>query len=244
MRCVMKWLDVGRRAPLLASGLVTVALAALTAGPAAYGAPSPVSGTTPWAVLRCRFADQPLPQVPDTFWEDFFEVSGSHLGGLYDYWSQVSYGQISLDGTHVLPWVPLKIPSSQDASRSRQQQVQDCVDAYHAAYPLGDLSNYYGLFIVQNNMGGEFGSAPYPINVPHCVLQTCSEQQHSMAVAFFEWGALNITNATHEMGHGYGLDHGWDTASDHWCGSSNGGYGEYCDYWETMGAPLNNPNGA
>jgi hypothetical protein len=42
------------------------------------------------------------------------------------------------------------------------------------------------------------------------------------------------------MGHGYGLQHAWDTAMNHWCGSSNpAGYGEYCDYWDAMGAPAN-----
>jgi hypothetical protein len=56
-------------------------------------------------------------------------------------------------------------------------------------------------------------------------------------VAFFQFGSLNMFNATHEMGHGYGIDHAWDTAQNKWCG--NLPLGQYCDYWDTMGAPAN-----
>src|SRR6266852_739538 len=103
-----------------------VLLLACAAGAFALVPPAgAVSGATPWAVLRCQLSDQPLPPVPESFYQDFFTAAGAAKGGLYDYWGQVSMGRVTLAGTQIFQWVPLYITSVQDPQRPRQKQVQD-----------------------------------------------------------------------------------------------------------------------
>jgi hypothetical protein len=173
---------------------------------------------------------------------------------MYDYWSQVSMGAVTLKGTTIFPWVPLNRTTNQDHyldgnpsnqapsnSRTTGDRVQYCIDqtkAYFAAsnQPL-DLSRFYGVFVIQNENGGEqtaggsYGGTP------------------AKGAPFFEFSSLTLTTAAHEMGHGYGLAHAEDTAYNHWCGdsinpsnpnpSNPNGYGDYCDYYDVMGAPYN-----
>src|SRR5215469_4938351 len=211
-----------------------------------------VTGTTSWAVLRCQLKDTPVPvftgpyaKDPEQFYADFFAEAGKGKNGLYDYWHDISNGTISLNGTKILPWVPLDVTVSADPKRDRTHQVQDCVNAvedYIADKKLTgkeyDLSSYYGLFIIQNAPGGEFGSIQ---NV------TIGGKTLLRGVVFFEFGSLDISHASHEMGHGYGLDHAFDMAYKKGCGG--GGPGEYCDFWDPLGNPFwsvttyfNNPN--
>jgi M6 family metalloprotease-like protein len=222
--------------------LFVVAAAALGSWvrPSPAGA-APVSGNTPWAILRCQFSDQAAPPLPDSFYNNFFTASGAGQGGLYDYWNQVSYGAISLQGTTVFPWVPLGIPSTQDtAGVTRHQQIQRCIDAA-AKQNVGDLSHFYGIFVIQSNVGGEGEDQTAPLNVPACNMYGCTTQQLNIPGVIFEYNVLNLTNASHEMGHGYGLNHAWDTQQTQFCGGTQNPAGAYCDVWDTMGAPANAP---
>jgi len=205
------------------------------------GAMAAVHGTTSWAVLRCQLKNTPKPTFesmyakdPEQFYSDFFTKAGEGKGGLYDYWGQISDGNISLKGSKVFPWVNLNVTYNGDPKRDRGHQVQDCIDATekylahkHLTGKQYDLSHYYGLFILQNRPGGEFGSIQsVQIN----------GKSYSKGVVFFEFGSLDLSHAAHEMGHGYGLDHAFDDAQKGGCGG--GGPGEYCDPWDPMGNPF------
>jgi len=216
------------RLPLAAVVLTIAGLSAFA--PAAHA----VSGATPWAVLRCQLSDKPIPTpVAESFYTDFFTTSGAGKGGMADYWSQVSMGAISLQGSQVLPWVPVNVTSAQDAARGQQKQAQDCIDATEVYLKANhvpiDLTQFYGLFVLQNNLGGEVGYAPGNMPV------TINNQPAKIAVVLFEFGALSVMNAGHEMGHGYGLQHAEDTGLK----NCSNGPGAYCDFWDVMGAPFN-----
>lgn len=226
------------RWPFNAAVLVALSLAMTFASTDAMAA---VHGTTSWAILRCQLKNTPKPTFqgtyakdPEQFYSDFFTEAGKGKGGLYDYWGTISDGNISLKGSKVFPWVDLNVTYNGDPKRDRTHQVQDCIDATekyladkHLTAKEYDLSDYYGLFILQNRPGGEFGSIQ---NV------TIDGKNYSKGVVFFEFGSLDLSHAAHEMGHGYGLDHTFDLAQKKGCGG--GGPGEYCDYWDPMGNPF------
>ena len=51
-------------------------------------------------MILCRFNDVPEINQPREQFENFLLKSGT--GGLYDYWKDISYGNISLDGSKVI----------------------------------------------------------------------------------------------------------------------------------------------
>src|SRR5437016_197175 len=61
---------------------------------------------TPWAVIKCKFSDQPQ--------EPFFDPSFmTGVNGMAGYWSDVSYGNISLSGTTIYGWYTLPFTLAQ-----------------------------------------------------------------------------------------------------------------------------------
>jgi hypothetical protein len=231
----------------LLTGLVVLTIAGLFGfAPAAQA--DNVSGPTPWAVLRCQFSDEPQPPVPqsfytdpESFYADFFTATGAGKGGMYDYWGQVSMNPTLLQGTQVLPWAALNIARAQNPV-DPNKQVQGCIDAteaYIAANHLGiDLSKFYGLFVLTSHLGPGSGDGGWQgtFNI--------NNKPQKVGIASFDFGALTLSAAAHEMGHGYGLQHAEDTAYDHYCGgyasaSNPQGYGDYCDYYDVMGDPSN-----
>ena len=143
-----------------------------------------VSGNTPWAVIKCKFSDQ--PQEP-TFDPAF--ITGAN--GMAGYWQAVSYGQVSLNGSAVYGWYTLPITLAQAQMMSRSQKIDACI----AAATDVDFSKYYNVIAVLNTksdsgadgVGGRVLLDPY---------------------------AWTVTFAAHEMGHGYGLEHSWSANPD------------------------------
>ena len=84
---------------LLASLLAVLAMAggltALSGRPALAG----VTGKTPYLVVMCKFADVASEPFTTAQVSDFFTETGSGKGGMYDYFHDVSYGNIDLTGT-------------------------------------------------------------------------------------------------------------------------------------------------
>src|SRR6266853_6627039 len=80
--------------------LLTLVRLLLAFGALAGAVTDAVGKTTPWAIIKCKFADQ--PQEP-TFDPSF--ITGAN--GMAGYWQAVSYGQISLDGSAVYGWYTL-----------------------------------------------------------------------------------------------------------------------------------------
>ncbi len=173
---------------------------------------TPVRNTTPWAILLCRFSDQPqTPQQPQ-FFRDMFTASGSGRGGLFDYWHDVSQGRIDLTGSVVVGWYNEKLTLADEQKKSRWDKTQDCVDtAKDNGYSVPDGSRIAVMVNTQIDSGSVGGRV------------------------LLDPGAWNVTFAAHEMGHGYGLNHSFSDDTSY-KNASWSQPGEYDDEWDIMSA--------
>jgi hypothetical protein len=181
---------------LLPIGVVLSATVTLGAGP---------QGATPWAVIKCKFSDQPQEPIFDpTF------ITGEN--GMAGYWGEMSYGQVSLDGTAIFGWYTMSHSLAQDRALTRQQRIDACI----AAATDVDVSRFYGVIAILNAKI-DSGAA----GLGRVVLDP---------LAWFP------TFAGHEMGHGYGLDHTFDDTGVVYDPGSDGRPGAYGDGWDIMSA--------
>jgi len=171
-----------------------------------------VFGHTPWAVLLCKFSDQPQEPQPPSYFAQFMTDAGAGAGGLYDYWHDVSYGNIDFAGSVVKGWYTESVTLAQARTKSRYDRISDCINAASSAAvsPYTVPANYH--IAVMVNAAFDAGSAGGRV-----ILDAGS------------WDDLSF--AAHEMGHGYGLDHSFSSGPSG-CASN----GEYGDAWDIMSA--------
>lgn len=166
-------------------------------------------GATPWAVIKCKFSDQ--PQEP-AFNSEFITADD----GMAGYWRDVSYGDISLDGSVVSGWYTLPITLAQAQAFPGGTRRSQIIDACKAAATDVDFSKFYGVIAVVN---AKIDSGAQGIG--RVLLDP---------LAWF------VTFAAHEMGHGYGLDHTFDDTGVVYDPNSDGRPGAYGDGWDIMSA--------
>jgi hypothetical protein len=184
-----------------------------------------------FAIVLCRPTDDTrTPRSPDWF-RRLFTASGRGTGGLYDYWNDVSYGNISLAGSEVITapagtWFNTGRTESDENSRNRLERFDDCVTA---AEPTVDFGRFYGIIAIYNNHGdfGGVGTGQVDAHI------NGHWGRWSQTVLQYP-DSLNLTAAAHEMGHALGLTHSFDD-SQSLC-STNAKPGEYCDPWDIMSA--------
>ncbi len=186
--------------------------------------------TTPterrFVVLMCKFAD--VPDEPADVMDAarrFLTIGGVGQGNMVDYYSDVSYGAVSLAGNRVImKWYAAPFTqTSLGGPGNRFERVKECANAV----PAGDVdfSGYYGIIMVTNklNDGGACynGQGGMPIH----------GQTYNLACIVFDPYSFYTRFAAHEIGHGLGMPHSFDTTQNN-CGGSPG---EYCDSWDIMG---------
>src|SRR5215475_8487534 len=67
-----------------------------------------VAQKRPWAVILCRYKDQPQNPAAEQPIKDFFRRAFSQgAGGMIDYWRDVSLGAIDLRDSVIFGWVVL-----------------------------------------------------------------------------------------------------------------------------------------
>lgn len=201
------------------SALPTVVLLVLLVQTANAGVATTFVGERPWAVLLCRFADEPdVPHAP-AYYEDLFgvgvgdvDLDGASGPDLVDYWHDVSYGHMTLEGTEVFGWFDLPLPradylESPDPGRpNRTKLSRHC---QRAAVPAVDFSQYEGVahffsgWILREGFGGpaflQVGDEDR--SVPSIVMSDPSTWPHP------GWRDHPQGVIAHEMGHGFLFDH-------------------------------------
>lgn len=188
-------------------------------------AASPLQGSTPWAVIMCKFADRTVEPQNQQYFKDLFTASGAGKGGLYDYWQDMSYGNINLQGSDVKGWYTIS-HNYADESGQRLPQIQDCINAA-ASQNAFNFPDYYGIAVVYNAPINA-GSASASLNL--------NGQTKSYALLELDSNNWDVTFTAHEMGHGFGLDHSFDQSGSS-CGPGNDNRpGAYCDSYDIMSA--------
>lgn len=119
-----------------------------------------LSGKQPIVVVLCKFTDQTDEPRDVKYFQDLFSETGAGESNLFDFWKDVSYGNLDLTGTVVKGWYTAKTTVGQFNNLPRPQQVDVC--AKEAVNDV-DFSKFAGVYIVVNNKGLTgplFGAGP------------------------------------------------------------------------------------
>jgi M6 family metalloprotease-like protein len=216
-RCLVKWFTV------ILLVMLSIFFPGEGLGPSnrAAAAPPPAArpdlhrrGSQPFLTILCKFHDTPFEPKPRAEVESIFSQTG-----LDDYWREVSYGAINLEGSHVVGWYALPYAGSDymvssAAGVDLQRLARDCAAA---ADPDVVFGNYAGIdFVFSNNLTGR----PWGGNVE---LTLDASSRHIGATWLWPETLVSQGMLLHEMGHALGLAH-----------SAAGGGQEYANIWDVM----------
>ncbi len=185
---------------------------------------APVTGSTRWVTLMCKFADVATEPKSRAFFQSQY---GDAPGQLGHYWSEVSYGTIDLAGSSAHGWYTLPAPRSTYVTvvggKARADLSLLFNDCTAQAESQVDFRNVQGINLMFNaELDGRAwgGGACGLLEGVH----TCTRATWSPP-----WASDNVASLAHEMGHGYGLPHSdnsdgdadthdnpWDLMSDAW----------------------------
>jgi hypothetical protein len=143
------------RSRLLVVAVTVAALAATTSAPAA-AAPPPISGTHPWIVVLCKFTDlstEPSTYTPSYFAQMFAGTGYSGTLNFQHWWSEISYGNLSVAGTKVTSqWYSLGMTRYEWAGLRRDDKIRACANAAVSDSNINnDFSPYYGVIAIFND---------------------------------------------------------------------------------------------
>lgn len=224
-----------RKQILAALLAATVAVFPSVSGVAAAPNSPALSGSQAWAVVLCQFSDTVGTQPHTVQWyQDFLTHSAPSHDGLWDYWHDISYGKIDLNGSQVITksdgsWNTLPNTLAYYAGLGGSSRVTEWRDCANSASGV-DYTRFYGV-IAMLNVKRESGAV---LTGP--LQATLNGKSGSWgAVVLDPAGAQDVSWGAHEMGHGFGLNHNFDTALKTCVTPATKSAGEYCDPYDQMG---------
>ena len=162
--------------------------------------------STPWLILKCKINDRSQEPNDNTFYRQLFTTDG--WDGVVNYWRDISYGSYDLTGNVLNDgWYTMRQKYDDLLKLDRAGKINACIGA------SGQNTNDYSGVIAILNDDIDAGNQGQVLLAP---------------------GALNVSFATHEMGHSYGWGHSFDDTT-----RKNADWsapGEYFDPWDIMSA--------
>ncbi|WP_157074248.1 hypothetical protein [Pseudoxanthomonas mexicana] len=188
------------------------------------GTAVPLSGSTRWITVMCKFADIASEQRPRAFFQSQY---GDAPGQLGHYWSEVSYGRIDLAGSAAHGWYTLPRPRAAYLSDAGGRTRADLSLLFADCAALADADvDFRGAQGVNLMFNAELDGSAWGGGA--CATLDGS-YQCTRATWNPPWSFNNLAPLAHEMGHGYGLPHSdnsdgdgdtydnpWDLMSDAW----------------------------
>jgi hypothetical protein len=162
------------------------------------GSASALSGKQPLVVVLCKFTDQTDEPRNVQYFQDLFSETGTGESNVFDFWKDVSYGNLDLTGTVVKGWYTAKKTVAEFNGLPRDQQIDVC--AKEAVNDV-DFSKFAGVAVVVNNKnlnGPLFGKGP-----PTVINGTTYNSLGQFAT---EWDQA-YNGILHESLHAFGLNH-------------------------------------
>jgi hypothetical protein len=181
-----------------------------------------------WAILLCKFKDrQDEPQNKD-FFERLF--TGAGVGGVVDYFRDISYGKLELSSSEVRGWYALPYNLA-DIPKSTLVPYHDARgDVFNDGLRVSGLTpitTTSGVHYKDGATGVIYKDAVVILNMPG------TQYGGGNGVAVLAPPDLDVSSVPHEILHEYGLNvHSYDDTQN----DSGGAPGEYGDRWDIMSA--------
>jgi M6 family metalloprotease-like protein len=180
--------------------LCSVALAVAALAPTVLAAVPPAAAapvTRPLAVILCKPSDRPTEPHPKSYYEAMFNETGNGQGGMFDYWRDVSYGQLSVSGTVVKGWYTVPKTTTEWNDLARGADIDACASM---AKDDVDFSKFAGVVVLTNATGfnEDLYGTPGPLTIAgtnYNIGGMVAEEDQPMRIIF------------HEAGHSLGLVH-------------------------------------
>jgi hypothetical protein len=136
----------GVKSPRSRIALTVVAMVAFAGLLAQTSGALPITGTKPWVVALCNFTDDTSTPQTVSYYQQMFD--GAPNGdGLKEYFNDVSYGKLKIDGTIVRDWKTLSMTRYQFSGLTRFHKIERCAQAHDADV---NYKNYHGVFVMTN----------------------------------------------------------------------------------------------
>lgn len=169
---------------------------------AASGFEAALTGSTPWAVLTCKYSGIATETNPLSYYTSMMDGTYPRLD---NYWKSQSYNLINLTGTTAYGWFTLPQTQAYYTNTANSDSVNltnlanDCTAVATASV---NFATFFGVTIMVN--GTVTGGAVAWGGNRNMTLDGVTK---SWPFAWMSSTAHRVGVTAHEMGHGYGLTH-------------------------------------
>jgi hypothetical protein len=152
----------------------------------------------PLAVVLCKFTDQQAEPHNVAYYQDMFSETGAGRHGVFDFWKNVSYGNLDLAGTVVKGWYTADKTAAEFNVLGRPAQINVC--ASKATKDI-DFNKFAGVVVLTNHT--KFNGPLFGGKGPTVIAGTTYAKLGDMAAEEDQV----LSAIMHESGHAFGLDH-------------------------------------